>query len=121
MNVDIGDITPEASFVKDLGADSINSVKEMMTEEFGVDVPDEMLETVGETTSYLMLNALGNRVCEVIESTDIQASLGDIGIATADAQKKFLDTLGVELKLKDENTVQEMIDMIKEEIFPQGE
>ena len=125
LRVDIGDITQEASFVKDLGAESIASIKAMMKEELGVDVPNEELETVSGTTTYLMQKTLEGRVCEVLgltgASTDFGTSLSDLEIASASAMMKVMNSLGIALKLKDETTVQEVIDMIKQEIFPQGE
>jgi acyl carrier protein len=51
-------VTTEASFVEDLGADSLDTVELVMAfeEEFGVDIPDEDAEkmsTVGEAVEYL--------------------------------------------------------------------
>jgi acyl carrier protein len=51
-------VTIEASFVEDLGADSLDTVELVMAfeEEFGVDIPDEDAEkmsTVGEAVEYL--------------------------------------------------------------------
>lgn len=52
------DITPEAHFVKDLGADSLDAVELIMAVEkqFGVEIPDEEagnLHTVGDLVRYL--------------------------------------------------------------------
>ncbi|MEN8374850.1 MAG: acyl carrier protein [Gemmatimonadota bacterium] len=51
-------VTEEASFVEDLGADSLDIVELVMAfeEEFGVDIPDEeaeKLQTVGDAIAYL--------------------------------------------------------------------
>jgi acyl carrier protein len=51
-------VTNEAKFSEDLGADSLDSVELVMAieEEFGVEVPDEeaeKLQTVGEVIKYL--------------------------------------------------------------------
>ena len=51
-------VTPEASFVDDLGADSLDTVELVMAfeEEFGIDIPDEDAEkmlTVADSTKYL--------------------------------------------------------------------
>ncbi len=51
-------VTPEASFVDDLGADSLDTVELVMAfeEEFGVEIPDEAAEkiaTVKDAVVYL--------------------------------------------------------------------
>ncbi len=51
-------ITPEASFLEDLGADSLDTVELVMAfeEEFSVQVPDddaEKLQTVGDVIRYI--------------------------------------------------------------------
>ena len=51
-------VTPEAKFVEDLGADSLDTVELVMAfeEEFGVEVPDEDAEkllTVGDVMKYI--------------------------------------------------------------------
>ncbi len=51
-------VTPEASFVDDLGADSLDTVELVMAfeEEFGVEIPDEAAEkiaTVKDAIDYL--------------------------------------------------------------------
>ncbi|MBE2187464.1 MAG: acyl carrier protein [Rhodothermales bacterium] len=58
LGVDEGDITPEASFMNDLGADSLDLVELVMEfeKQFGVTIPDEDTEkitTVGDAVSYL--------------------------------------------------------------------
>ena len=42
------DVTPEASFVNDLGADSLDTVELVMAfeEEFGLEIPDEDAEKI---------------------------------------------------------------------------
>jgi acyl carrier protein len=52
------EVTPEASFVEDLGADSLDTVELVMAleEEFGIEIPDEDAEkmtTVGEAVKYI--------------------------------------------------------------------
>jgi acyl carrier protein len=52
------EVTPEASFVNDLGADSLDTVELAMAleEEFGIEIPDEDVEkitTVGEAIKYI--------------------------------------------------------------------
>jgi len=55
-------VTAEASFVDDLGADSLDVVELVMAleEEFGVEIPDEDAEkivTVGEAVKYIESHA----------------------------------------------------------------
>jgi acyl carrier protein len=52
------EVTPEASFVDDLGADSLDTVELVMAleEEFGIEIPDEDAEkiaTVGDAIKYI--------------------------------------------------------------------
>jgi len=58
LGVDASEVTPEASFIDDLGADSLDTVELVMAfeEEFGIEIPDEDAEkmtTVGEALKYL--------------------------------------------------------------------
>ena len=51
-------VTPEAKFIEDLGADSLDTVELIMAleEEFGVEVPDEQAEkllNVGDVIKYI--------------------------------------------------------------------
>ncbi len=51
-------VTPEASFVDDLGADSLDTVELVMAleEEFGIEIPDEDAEkitTVSQAIEYI--------------------------------------------------------------------
>ena len=62
LGVDAEKVTPEASFVEDLGADSLDTVELVMAfeEEFGMEIPDEeaeKLRTVGDAISYISSNA----------------------------------------------------------------
>ncbi len=64
LGVDAEKVTPEASFVEDLGADSLDTVELVMAfeEEFGMEIPDEeaeKLRTVGDAISYIQGNAQG--------------------------------------------------------------
>ncbi|MBO7198151.1 MAG: acyl carrier protein, partial [Tidjanibacter sp.] len=57
-NQDVKNITPEASFANDLGADSLDTVELIMAfeEEFGLEIPDEAAEkisTVGDAIKYV--------------------------------------------------------------------
>ncbi len=62
LGVESEKVTSEASFVEDLGADSLDTVELVMAfeEEFGIDIPDEDAEqmgTVGEAIAYLKKNS----------------------------------------------------------------
>ena len=58
LGVDENDVQPEANFIQDLGADSLDTVELIMEfeKEFNVAIPDEKAEqitTVGEAIRYL--------------------------------------------------------------------
>ncbi|HOK39679.1 MAG TPA: acyl carrier protein [bacterium] len=58
LDVDEAEITMEASFVEDLGADSLDQAELIMSleEEFGIDIPDEeaeKLKTVGAAIEFI--------------------------------------------------------------------
>lgn len=58
LGVEMEKVTDEASFVEDLGADSLDTVELVMAfeEEFGVEIPDEdaeNMQTVGDAIRYL--------------------------------------------------------------------
>ncbi|HXZ25310.1 MAG TPA: acyl carrier protein [Nitrospiria bacterium] len=58
LGVEEDEVTPEASFVDDLGADSLDTVELVMAleEEFGVEIPDEEAEkilTVQQAIDYI--------------------------------------------------------------------
>lgn len=62
LGVEADKVTLEASFVDDLGADSLDTVELVMAfeEEFGIDIPDEdaeQMRTVGDAVSYIQENA----------------------------------------------------------------
>ena len=57
LSVEIGEVVPEASFVDDLGADSLDLVELIMAmeEAFDIEVPDEeaeRLQTVQDAINY---------------------------------------------------------------------
>ncbi len=63
LNVDVAQVTPEAEFVKDLGADSLDVVELIMAleEKFGIEIPDEQAEkivNVGDVVKYIEDNKL---------------------------------------------------------------
>jgi acyl carrier protein len=58
LGVDEKEVTPEASFIDDLGADSLDTVELVMAfeEEFGLEIPDseaEKMASVGDALKYL--------------------------------------------------------------------
>ena len=58
LNVDADKVTDNASFIEDLGADSLNTVELVMAfeEEFGIEIPDDAAEsivTVGDAVKYI--------------------------------------------------------------------
>jgi acyl carrier protein len=59
LGVSEGEVKKEASFVDDLGADSLDTVELVMAleEAFGIEIPDEEAEkikTVGDTVNYIL-------------------------------------------------------------------
>jgi acyl carrier protein len=62
LGVDAGKVSPEASFIDDLGADSLDTVELVMAfeEEFNCEIPDDAAEkilTVQDAISYIEKNA----------------------------------------------------------------
>jgi len=58
LGVDESEVTNEASFTNDLGADSLDTVELIMEfeKEFDISIPDEeaeKIETVGDAVTYL--------------------------------------------------------------------
>jgi acyl carrier protein len=58
LGVKVEDVTPQSSFIDDLGADSLDTVELVMAleEEFGIEIPDEDAEkmtNVGEAIKYI--------------------------------------------------------------------
>ena len=58
LGVDEAEVTPEASFTNDLGADSLDTVELIMEfeKEFDIQIPDDQAEnisTVGQAISYI--------------------------------------------------------------------
>jgi acyl carrier protein len=62
LGVDAEQVTPEASFIDDLGADSLDTVELVMAfeEEFNIEIPDEEAEKikkVGDAMEYIKSHA----------------------------------------------------------------
>ena len=58
LDVEKEKVKPEASFINDLGADSLDIVELVMAmeEEFDIEIPDEdaeRIQTIGDATAYL--------------------------------------------------------------------
>ena len=66
LGVKLEEVTDAASFIEDLGADSLDTVELVMAleEEFGIEIPDEDAEkmvTVGDAIKYIDQKAAGTR------------------------------------------------------------
>ncbi len=64
LGVNSDEVTEDASFVEDLGADSLDQVELVMAleEEFKAEIPDEAaekLKTVGDAITYIKENCAG--------------------------------------------------------------
>ncbi len=62
LGVEESEVTTEASFANDLGADSLDTVELIMEfeKEFGISIPDDQAKkigTVGDAVSYIEANA----------------------------------------------------------------
>ncbi len=62
LGVDENEVTPNARFIDDLGADSLDTVELVMAfeEEFGVEIPDDAAEkivTVKDAITYIQEHA----------------------------------------------------------------
>lgn len=62
LGVEASEVTPEASFTNDLGADSLDTVELIMEfeKEFNIAIPDEQAEkigTVGDAITYIENNS----------------------------------------------------------------
>ena len=58
LGVEADKVKPEASFIDDLGADSLDTVELVMAfeEEFGIEIPDdaaETIQTVGDAVKFI--------------------------------------------------------------------
>ena len=62
LGVEADKVTEDASFIDDLGADSLDNVELVMAfeEEFGIEIPDdaaENIQTVGDAIKFIEQNA----------------------------------------------------------------
>jgi acyl carrier protein len=62
MSVDEAKVTETASFIDDLGADSLDTVELVMAfeEEFGIEIPDDAAETIqsfGDAVKFITENS----------------------------------------------------------------
>jgi acyl carrier protein len=62
LGVEAGQVNPEASFIDDLGADSLDTVELVMAfeEEFNIEIPDEdaeKIKKVGDAIEYIKSHA----------------------------------------------------------------
>ena len=66
LGVKLEEVTDTASFIEDLGADSLDTVELVMAleEEFGIEIPDEDAEkmiTVGDAMKYIEQKSAGTK------------------------------------------------------------
>ena len=66
LGVKLEEVTDSASFIEDLGADSLDTVELVMAleEEFGIEIPDEDAEkmiSVGEAIKYIETKSAGSK------------------------------------------------------------
>ena len=66
LGVEENEVTPNAKFIEDLGADSLDTVELVMAfeEEFGIEIPDEDAEKitrVKEAIEYIETHAKGKK------------------------------------------------------------
>ena len=64
LGVKLEEVTDAASFIEDLGADSLDTVELVMAleEEFGIEIPDEdaeKMQNVGDAVKYIESKAAG--------------------------------------------------------------
>lgn len=62
LGVDVSEVTPQASFANDLGADSLDTVELVMAleEEFEIEIPDEAAEEIA--TVQAAVDYISNKV-----------------------------------------------------------
>ncbi|GAB4325977.1 MAG: acyl carrier protein [Leptolyngbyaceae cyanobacterium] len=62
LGVDVSEVTPQASFANDLGADSLDTVELVMAleEEFDIEIPDEAAEEIA--TVQAAVDYISNKV-----------------------------------------------------------
>src|SRR6187397_1911257 len=70
LGVDANEVTPEASFVDDLGADSLDTVELVMAfeETFNIEIPDEAAEKiqkVKDAIEYIEKNSSKNQATDM--------------------------------------------------------
>ena len=97
LSVDPSKIVPEASFRKDLGADSLDTYELVyaIEEELGVTIPDDManeFETVGDAVKYLSSKKTGK--IHINHSSDrIRCKIRRTNIISICAEVPFLEKL----------------------------
>jgi len=83
LGVDESEVTPEASFTNDLGADSLDTVELIMEfeKEFNIGIPDDQAEsisTVGEAIKYIEDNKQGILRIYIKYTRDNKSVIGGI-------------------------------------------
>lgn len=64
LGIDEDEVTPEASFIDDLGADSLDTVELVMAfeEEFHIEIPDEDAEKIAKVQDAINYIKLGSTI-----------------------------------------------------------
>ncbi len=59
LDIEENAITPDSLLVEDLGADSLDAIDIVMSveDEFGIEVPDEIIESVSDIITFVENNA----------------------------------------------------------------
>ena len=107
LGVNADQVTPEAKFIEDLGADSLDTVELVMAfeEEFGVEIPDsaaEKIRSVGDVASFVWQakRDAGDKTAEVEEIVEqIRAITADqLGVdpETIFPWTRFVEDLGAD-------------------------
>ena len=80
LGVDEEEVTPDASFVDDLGADSLDTVELVMAfeEEFGIEIPDEDAEKI-------------TRVKEAVEYIDVARQVQEVAPESEGAHRSIVE------------------------------
>ena len=106
LGVDEAEVTNEASFTNDLGADSLDTVELIMEfeKEFGVTIPDEDAEKLKTVTLKLTQKAgVDGRLFGSITTFDISSELQKLGFDINKSQVRLTNGL---IKMVGDTTVQ---------------
>ena len=87
LGVDEEEVTPDASFVDDLGADSLDTVELVMAfeEEFGIEIPDEDAEKITRVQRSRRLHRAARQDQEVARPGGADAAPRGSGVTRTEA------------------------------------